>query len=80
MARHRERGRQAQNHHRLAEQAEDLRREGRNWFYRAVLALLAAIPLVFLTWFVPAVLVVVAIACVVQGVRLGIRANEILEG
>ena len=79
MARHRERGRQTQQRERVEARAEELRREGRAWFYRAVLALLAAIPLAFLTWFLPTVLAAVAIACFVQGVRLGFRANEVLD-
>lgn len=80
MARHRERGRQTQKRERVEAQVEELRREGRAWIYRAVLALLAAIPLAFLTWFLPVVLAVVAVACVVQGVRVGIRADALLEG
>jgi len=77
MPRNRERGRQTQKLERAQARADELRREGRAWFYRAVLALLAAIPLAFVTWFLPTLLVIVAIACFVQGVRLGFRANEL---
>lgn len=79
VARDRERGRATQKRERAQERADELRRQGRAWFYRAVLAILAAIPLAFLTWFVPVVLVAVAVACMVQGTRLGFRANEVLE-
>lgn len=72
-------GRQAQKRESAEARAEELRREGRDWFYRAGLIILAAIPLAFITWFLPAVLGVGAVACMVQGTRLGFRANELLE-
>lgn len=80
MARDRERGREAQRRERAQERADELRRQGRAWFYRAVLAVLVALPLLLLTWFLPVLLFAVAIACVVQGTRLGFRANEVLDG
>lgn len=80
MARDRERGREAQRRERAQERADELRRQGRAWFYRAVLAVLVALPLLLLTWFLPVLLFAVAIACVVRGTRLGFRANEVLDG
>jgi hypothetical protein len=78
VARDRERGRRAHEREQAQARAQELRREGRGWYYRAVMALLTAVPLAFITWFLPVPLGVVAVACLVQGTRLASRAGAVL--
>lgn len=78
MARDRRRARQTQDTKRAQAEAELLRREGRRWAYRAVMALIVAVPVFFLSWVIATVLVLVAAGLVVQGLRLGVRAERLL--
>lgn len=59
---------------------DELRREGRAWFYRGVLALLVAVPLAFVVTLLTAVAVGLALFCFYKGTTFGFRANELLDG
>ena len=78
MARDRRRARQNQDAARARAQAEVLRREGRRWGYRAVMALLVAVPVFFLSWVIATVLALVALGLIVKGLRLGLQAERLV--
>lgn len=78
VARDRRRARQTQDSKRAQAEAELLRREGRRWAYRAVMALIVAVPVFFLSWVVATVLALVAVGFVVQGLRLGVQAERLV--
>lgn len=71
--------RQAQKQEKVQERVDALRKEGRAWYYRGILALLAAVPMAFFFVILAAVLVGLAIWCFVKGTQFAFRANELLE-
>ncbi|WP_354700953.1 hypothetical protein DSM112329_01246 [Paraconexibacter sp. AEG42_29] len=70
--------RQAQKLEKVQVEVDELRRQGRAWYYRGILALMAAAPLAFIVVLLTAVLVGIAIWCFVKGTGFGFRANELL--
>lgn len=80
MARDRTQGRKAQKAAATQAKVEAIRKEARAWYFRAILALLAAVPLVFLlSVLLGGVLAAVAGWCIVQGTKLAFEANAVLE-
>jgi len=53
--------------------------QGRAWFFRAILGLIAAGLLLLLSWLLASVMALVAVGCVVQGVRVAIPATRMQE-
>jgi fatty acid desaturase len=79
MARDRSRGRKAQKEAALEARVQELRKEARAWYFRAVMAIVAAVALGFLSILLAGVLAAVVGWCVVEGTKLAFEANRLLE-
>lgn len=80
MARDRSRGRKAQKEAAIEARVQELRKDARAWYFRAVMAIVVAVGLGFLSFFLAAVMAAVVGWCIVEGTKLAFRANAVLEG
>lgn len=80
MARDRTRGRKAQKEAALEARVQGLRKDARAWYFRAVMAIVAAVALSFLSILLTVALAIVVGWCMVEGTKLAFRANAVLEG
>lgn len=80
MARDRTRGRKAQKEAALEARVQELRKEARAWYFRALMAIVAAVALSFLSILLTVALAIVVGWCMVEGTKLAFRANAVLEG
>lgn len=77
MARERERARQAQRREQIDGAVADLRRQGRRWLIRAVLAGAAGALVSLLTVGVAALLGILALGCLGLGLREAVAAQRL---
>lgn len=80
MARDRTRGRKAQKEAALEARVHKLRKGARAWYIRALMAIVAAVALSFLSILLTVALAIVVGWCLVEGTKLAFRANAVLEG
>ncbi|MCW3016976.1 MAG: hypothetical protein JWO02_4068 [Solirubrobacterales bacterium] len=79
MARQHERAKAAERREQAEVRAAGLQREARRWFIRAVLALMVAGLIWWLSVVVAVLFVLAAVGCVVQGMRLAVSAVRAVE-